>query len=875
MSFAERPHTGSHEVGSYYKAPRSLGSGVSPVGQSDRTPQVFDFPEARVRQPRDVLGIVLALLGIAVLMVVTVYAQRTTQGVQADVQSITAIFAQVLQVPIVALGSLVTLFIPVAVLVELTLKRMGRQVIESSLALVLGLLLAAGSIYAITMLGTETLVHGLSINNGGRFQLSVPSFVSALAGMLTAAGPRTRRRTVAFSWNLLWIALAVLLITVQVSLPGVLIALLIGRVAGLTVRYVSGVSSERATGQTLIRGIQQAGFEPLELRRIAHRSDQNQEPGADADGLVTQGGESPGFESLEDELPVTVDPTGMALTKYADNRVYAMTQVDGPRLDVVVLDGDRQVIGILQRLWRSFRVRGLEGRSAISLRAVAERAALLIYAASAAGVRTPALEGVASAQDSMLLILEHPHNTIPLSDLPSELITDRVMDEAWAQLAVAHNAGLTHRSISAESILLTHTPHEPETLADPVVWIAGWQSGDVASAALTRGLDDAQMLTMFALKVGAQRAIASARRALSEADLAGVGPLLQTVVLPATTRSQIRSRSKLMPELRSALIKEVPDAVIEPQPLTRISPKKLLSLILTIVVVAVVFTTINFDQIMTAVKAASPWWAAIAFGLGMLSWVGAGMTFIGFAPVRLPVGRAILVQAAASFVALAAPAGIGPAALNLRMLTRRGVNTSLALATVALVQVSSFVVTVLLLFALMVISGESGTLRALPSKTALITVIIVTLAGVAVFAIPVLRRWILAKITPTLAQIWPRLSELLGTPWRLTVGLLGNVILTLAYILAFDAALTAFGHQVSLIDLALVYLVGNTIGAMAPTPGGLGAVEVALITGLTTTAGMPAAIATSAVVLFRVATYWARIPLGWLAMLYLQRKGDL
>lgn len=870
MPYAERPSSNSHVVGSYYQHPGSSDLRSGNAGAQIPDVQVIDFPEPRVRQPRDVLGIVLAVLGILGLLVVTVYAQRTTEGVQADVQSIAAVLARVLQVPVVVLGSLVTLFVPVAVLAELTLKRMGRQVIEAALALVFGLLLAVAASYAITAWGSDTLIHGLSIRSQDQLHLSVPGFVAALAGLLTAAGPRTRRRTVSFSWNLLWISLAVLLITIQVSLPGALIAVLIGRVAGLTVRYISGVNSERATGDSLVQGVRKAGFQPLELHRIgilkhAPHGHPDETP-LDAPSKDQPNGLGTGQ---------AVDPTGAALTRYSDTRVYAMTQADGPRLDVVVLDGDRQVIGILQRLWRSFQVRGLEGRSAISLRAVAERAALLIYAASAAGVRTPILRGVAAAEDSMLLILEHPQNTIPLTEFPAELITDEVMDEAWRQLGTAHGAGLTHRSISADTILLTRTTELVPVGQGPAVWIAGWQSGDVASASLTRGLDNAQMLAMFALKVGAERAIAAARRALSESDLGAVGPLLQPIVLPGVTRGLMRANKSLITELRSALVKEVPDANIEPQPLTRISPKKLISLLLTIVVVAVVFTTINLAQITDAVKTAQPWWAALSFGLGLASWVGAAMTFVGFSPARLSLIRATLVQAAASFVALAAPAGIGPAALNLRMLTKRGVTTSLAVATVALVQVSSFVVTILLLFVLSIASGESGTLKALPSKTALSAVIAVTAVGVIVFSVPALRRWIWAKISPTMTQIWPRFSELLGTPWRLILGLVGNVILSLAYILAFNAALAAFGQQVSLIDVALVYLVGNTIGAIAPTPGGLGAIEVALITGLTTTTGMPAAIATSAVVLFRVVTYWARIPLGWFAMQYLQRKGDL
>jgi len=151
---------------------------------------------------------------------------------------------------------------------------------------------------------------------------------------------------------------------------------------------------------------------------------------------------------------------------------------------------------------------------------------------------------------------------------------------------------------------------------------------------------------------------------------------------------------------------------------------------------------------------------------------------------------------------------------------------------------------------------------------------VVALGSLAFLFAPV-RRWVAAKTMPTLRQIWPRLSELLTTPWRLAMGVLGNIVLTLGYVFAFDAALTAFGAHVSLIDVAIVYLVGNTVGAMAPTPGGLGAIEVALVTGLTTTASVPAAIATSAVVLFRVATYWARIPLGWLAMRYMQKRNEL
>ncbi len=58
----------------------------------------------------------------------------------------------------------------------------------------------------------------------------------------------------------------------------------------------------------------------------------------------------------------------------------------------------------------------------------------------------------------------------------------------------------------------------------------------------------------------------------------------------------------------------------------------------------------------------------------------------------------------------------------MRLLTRRRVPAPLAVATVALVQVSAVVVTVLGLVVLSLITGSEGTLAALPSSSILIGV---------------------------------------------------------------------------------------------------------------------------------------------------------
>ena len=44
---------------------------------------------------------------------------------------------------------------------------------------------------------------------------------------------------------------------------------------------------------------------------------------------------------------------------------------------------------------------------------------------------------------------------------------------------------------------------------------------------------------------------------------------------------------------------------------------------------------------------------------------------------------------------------------------------------------------------------------------------------------------------------------------------------------------------------------------------------------LTAVTGINFGIATSIAILFRVVTYWLRIPIGWVAMQYLQKKDEL
>src|SRR5207253_8764082 len=94
---------------------------------------------------------------------------------------------------------------------------------------------------------------------------------------------------------------------------------------------------------------------------------------------------------------------------------------------------------------------------------------------------------------------------------------------------------------------------------------------------------------------------------------------------------------------------------------------------------------------------------------------------------------------------------------------------------------------------------------------------------------------------------------------------------TLGYIGALVATEHAFGGGVSVAAVGVVYLAASAVAAAAPTRGGRGPLEAALVAGLTGV-GMSTGPAVSAVLTYRLATYWLPVLPGWLSWQLLLRR---
>ena len=128
------------------------------------------------------------------------------------------------------------------------------------------------------------------------------------------------------------------------------------------------------------------------------------------------------------------------------------------------------------------------------------------------------------------------------------------------------------------------------------------------------------------------------------------------------------------------------------------------------------------------------------------------------------------------------------------------------------------------------------------------------------------------KVLGTIKQALRRIVVLARSPLKIAALFGGSAALTLAYIGALAAAVAAMHGGLSIAEVGAVYLGASLIAAAAPTPGGLGALEAAIVAGLTGI-GMESGPAVAAVLAYRLVTYWLPILPGWISFHLLERRG--
>ena len=212
----------------------------------------------------------------------------------------------------------------------------------------------------------------------------------------------------------------------------------------------------------------------------------------------------------------------------------------------------------------------------------------------------------------------------------------------------------------------------------------------------------------------------------------------------------------------------------------------------------------------------------------------------------------------------------------MRFLERSGEGAAESTAAVALNAVAGTAVHVVLLFGFVLWTGKSGVGRfSLPDANVVLLVlsILAAVVGTVLLVRPLRQRLLvpaMAAVRAGLAQV----GRVFRSPGRVIALVGGSAGLTLAYVGGLMAAVLAFGGRLTFPQVGTAYLAATALAALAPTPGGLGAVESALIAALTGF-GLQDGLAVSAVLTFRLATFWLPILPGWIVFGWMQRHSEL
>ena len=810
------------------------------------------------RRREDVVDIVISILAILIIWTIGTVASATTRGVTMDVLQFQLI-RQILILPVNLVEGLIILITPIMVIISLALRKRLHTIIQvivtSVVAAVGGWIIAILTGLLPTYLTIPLSVDRLIATQGHRsgFVIAINLVLVTLCAMFTSAGETQSMRAIRWGWIGVWVILILGVLRSSMTLPVAFISVFLGRAFGSGSRWIMGYDDQRAKGVTLVEALLGIGITPSRIVRTD--LDTTIEPlstwavAENARGRLTQ-------------VPADLGDIGITITRRPDpdhNRHYQVWSDTGLTYELIVMDPGQELTGTLLEMWNNLRLRGISRWVSPSLKAQAERSSFTTLQALRAGVFTQEPIAIASANDSIIMVLSALPPTTPLTEL-GERASDEVLDRAWEQLRYAHTRGISHRALTPEAVVVD---------ASSDVWLLDWDSGEVATTELNQSIDIAQMLVLTALAVGPQRALEAGRRCVGDETLIACAPVIQKPVLPASVNQMLR-RSDLLSDLRAALVGDSEAESAPTADLQRFRPRTILTIAVAFIAVFIVVSSLNFNDLVSTVKSANPWWMAASAALACLIWVGSAVPLMALSPEKLRFGDTLIAQVAASIITVVAPAGVGPAALNLRYLRKRRVPTAAAVTTVTLMQISQALITIILLLLVMVSAGSSLSVS-LPYGTILAVVAVVMLAVGVIVAVPKVRRWIWAKIEPTWQQVYPRLLWIIGQPRRLAAVVAGNLLMNIGYVGAFWTAMVAMGGSLNFSTVAITYLTANAAGSFIPSPGGIGTVETALTSGLTV-AGVSSSVAIATALLYRLVTFYGRIPFGWLAMKYMEKK---
>ena len=561
--------------------------------------------------------------------------------------------------------------------------------------------------------------------------------------------------------------------------------------------------------------------------------------------------------------PVSVSPTGRFLLH---PQQFEVRTADGDRLQMKLVRRLHRLAGPTYKLRRAAASLDTQFEPGLSTpRHEVEHEAYITLLAERAGVGVLPVLLAGEVEHGPPFLIRRQVDGRPLSSLRAEELDDDLLARIWSDVATLGREHIAHHDLSAANVLVDRAGRP--RIVDFTLSRAG---GPPAQAAQ----DVAEMLVSITSVGGVQRAVDSAVACLPRTTLEQALPYLQWMVLHRRIRNQCSSAKVTLADLRETLAEQI--GVPVPSFRSPVRPAAVAMLLAGGLAVYLLLPQLaNGGEVLDSLRGSDWRWLAVAVATGLLAVLAAAVTVLGSTPRRLPVRKTLAVQVAAAFTGRTTAAGIGFYGVNLVYLERLGLRRAHAVGVILLNRVAMGLVSAAATGLGVLVIGNAvplGGLAVPHGPVVIAAACAVVVLVVAVLVSPLGRRRVWRPLASATRDVVAELLPVLRQPLR-SAELFGGAVAFLAlsaYGLA--ATLSAFGATYPLVPVLAVYVVGSTLGQIAPTPGGLGAVEAALVAGLTAV-GVGSTVAVAAVLASRALTFWLPVLPGLVAFRVLQRRG--
>jgi uncharacterized protein (TIRG00374 family) len=759
------------------------------------------------RRTNDMLRVALSGALLAIVITSSLVTRTRWDGLEMSISRIVGVLTPTQSDVVYLVYGLAVLALPFMILIGLILARQWRLLIPYAAATGTGL--AAPQWHFDLSDRLRTVLSQF---------LDDPRWIGMLAAVLTVSGPWLPARWRHWWWTLLLAFIPIHLVVSAIVPARSLLGIAVGWFVGALVILVSGTPALEVPLDGAVRAMAKRGFAVTGLR------------------VVRPAGSGPLVLSA-----VTEDPEENAVVE-----MYGPHQRSG---------------GALRQAWRILQLRENETAPLqASMRRAVEHRALMAIAIGDLGIANTETIAVGTLDRGWTMYAHKRIRGEPLK----KCHTSTPVSEVWESLHKLQDHQIAHGDLRHNEITVSHG----------AVFFGGFGSAEYGATDNQLQADIAQLLVTTSALYGADEAVAAAIDVLGKDTVLTASRRLTRTAVPRHIRDSVTDAKGVISRSRAAVMRQTGTEKIQPEAVTRFSRSQLVQLLLLGALVYVAYPFIStVPTFFNALGKANWWWALLGLAISASTYVGAAAALWASADESVNFWRLSIAQVANTFAATTTPAGVGGLALSTRILQKSGLSTTRATTAVALQQSMQVIMHIVLLIFFSTAAGAGTDLsHFVPKSTMLYLIAGVALGIVGIFLlVPNLRRWLSTSVTPRLKEILTDIIEVAREPKRMSLIVLGCTGTTLGAALALWTSVEAFGGHASFVTVTVVTMVGGTLASAAPTPGGVGAVEAALIGGLAAF-GVPAAVSVPSVLLYRVLTCWIPVFIGWPVMQWLTRN---